>query len=166
VVVREALRGWQVGLEALEHWSSDLLGAEDSEELLFSDELPPEVASAKSLRINGEEVAVAGVDPGRRAVRVLGGAKKRRGVLLQAGANWIGELRFWWEEQQLHLLPRPYKKSYAILAAIDDYDRAKDPRRRGRTGFSALQVMVAQAEELKKVLLGHGFPQREHRHSL
>jgi Caspase domain len=103
--------------------------------------------------VNGQEVPVQRVDPERRTVRLLGA-----GSVLRQGANAIGDLRFWLEEQRLSLLPRPYPRSYAVLVAIDDYGRTRDPRRRGSTGFAPLESMVARAEELQKTLLRIGFP--------
>ena len=52
----------------------------------------------------------------------------------------------------------PYHSSYAIIAAIDDYDRVNDKHHRGKTGYTSLTHMVDRAEELRGVLLKLGFP--------
>ena len=68
---------------------------------------------------------------------------------------------YWREENQLQQFIEPYKKSRAILVAIDDYARKKDAKKRGPTKFKALTNMVAQAEALRKELISLGFQETD-----
>jgi hypothetical protein len=63
----------------------------------------------------------------------------------------------WREERRLIAFEHPYKRSVAIIVAIDDYERKTDARRRGPTGFGQLGSMRSGAEQLKQNLLRLGF---------
>ena len=106
-----------------------------------------------SLKLNGKPHNVAAVDADSRLVTLLGDDS-----ILKPGMNFLETqlalFRFWNEEQKLSAFAEPYKKSFAIIAAIDDYDRVKDPAKRGPTGYD----MRKRAEELRAVLLDQGFP--------
>jgi hypothetical protein len=137
----------------------DLAMSGQRSEVTFSDGIPPEILAADQLRVNGHEVGIAPGAPGRDSIQLLGGSAE---VLLHKGTNLLEaqgtQLRFWWEGQKLQRLPAPYSRSYAILAAIDDYDRAKDARRRGPTGYRSLDSMIARSEQLRATLVKVGFP--------
>ena len=48
------------------------------------------------------------------------------------------KLWLWYEDKTLKRYELPYKKSFAIIVAIDDYNRSSDPMRRGQTGYRPL----------------------------
>jgi uncharacterized caspase-like protein len=83
--------------------------------------------------------------------------------LINAGINvlTIGRQQFylWKVGASLKAFRNPYQNSRAIIVAIDDYDRKKDPLKRGPTGFSKLTGMVDNAKKLKSVLVSLGFPE-------
>ncbi len=125
----------------------------DSVELVFAEGPPPALLTAQQVQINDFQVRVSvGED---KSLRFLGPSD-----YLKQGLNWFEargqQMRFWYEEQKLLRVPEPYPNRYAILVAIDDYERKKDPRR-GPTGFDGLTDMVARSEELKSALLEIGF---------
>ncbi|MCI0559150.1 MAG: caspase family protein [Nitrososphaera sp.] len=60
-------------------------------------------------------------------------------------------------DDKLKLLQEPYRRSRAIIVAINDYDRKHDKLHRGATGLRPLEQMVSDAEQLAKVLTGLGF---------
>ncbi|TBG75764.1 caspase family protein (plasmid) [Rhizobium leguminosarum] len=78
--------------------------------------------------------------------------------LLQIGAETY---QLWRSKQALRAFREPYKNSYAMLVAIDDYDRSEDKLHRKATGFPKLGDMVSQSDALADVLVQLGFP-RDH----
>lgn len=74
--------------------------------------------------------------------------------LLKIGAQ---RYHLWKAAWSLKAFREPYRRSAAIIVAIDDYVRGSDPRKRRATGFQQLTHMVARAEELKLTLMGLGF---------
>ncbi len=109
------------------------------------------------LKINGQELP-ARLDASR-SVLTLGDSDVN---YFRQGLNSIesaaGKLLYWREENHLTAFKVPYKSSFAILAAIDDYDRLQDSLHRSKTGFHQLSGMVARTEELKTALMNVGFP--------
>jgi hypothetical protein len=67
----------------------------------------------------------------------------------------------WLEARKLAAYETPYKHSYAVVVAIDDYDRKHDPNHRPPTGYPALSAMVSNAKTLVETLQKLGF-EREH----
>jgi len=67
---------------------------------------------------------------------------------------------FWMEERKLTVYQNPYRNSYAVVVAIDDYDRKQDAHYGGPTGYHALSGMVAGARALTDVLVELGFPKK------
>jgi uncharacterized caspase-like protein len=65
----------------------------------------------------------------------------------------------WYEERRLQVFEAPYQNSFAVIAAIDDYDRLKDAEARGPTGYPPLTNMVPYAKRLKQALIQLGFPE-------
>ena len=110
------------------------------------------LAASGNVLLNGSEVEVKVAEGSR--VSLLGDGPN-------PGINVIqtvkGRLLAWYENRTLAVFEHPYKNSYAVIVAIDDYERKKDPRRRGPTGFRQLGQMVSWAEKLKATLLQHGF---------
>ncbi|WP_245484490.1 caspase family protein [Rhizobium leguminosarum] len=76
--------------------------------------------------------------------------------LLQIGAETY---QLWRSKRALRAFKEPYKDSYAVLVAIDDYDRRDDKLHRKATGFPQLSEMVSQSDALANVLARLGFPQ-------
>lgn len=136
----------------------DYVGGPEAEavEIAFGGELPPEVLEASEIQINQERLQVVDVDPEKKTFKLLGDPG-----ILKRGTNWIASLddrwRFWWQDGKLHRMPNPYERSYAILVAIDDYDRLKDPKLHP-TGLDPLGKMVPGAQKLKAALMRLGFP--------
>ena len=117
-------------------------------------------AGNTNVKINGSSVTVI-VDHDR-SVLSLG---KTDYNLFRQGLNVIEtanrRLVYWREENNLFEFSSPYKLSYAIIVAIDDYDRTRDIEKRGPTGFHQLTGMVERADELADVLTQIGFS-KEH----
>ncbi|MGY8669296.1 caspase family protein [Bradyrhizobium sp. UFLA05-109] len=82
--------------------------------------------------------------------------------LVRKGLNLltIGRQQYylWRVGESLKAFKNPYQNSRAIIVAIDDYERRKDPLKRGPTPFPALSGMVKNAESLKAALISLGFP--------
>ncbi len=136
--------------------------------IAFEQKIPTEWSGTDQLIINGNKVNVHRLDLHKNIIEVtpLGGNGSKG--IISKGLNFIGSLLsdtresflFWKEKRKLKRFVKPYKYSHAILVAIDDYDRRKDPKKRGKTGFKDFQGdMVKKAEQLKNILLFLGFPQ-------
>ncbi len=121
-----------------------------------STDIPEEFKSNTRLKLNGKEHALVNVDREKRLLTFLGDddALLQGLNLLEGSAR---QFKFWNEEKVLSAFEDPYKKSYAVIVAIDDYERASDVRKRGKTGFSSLTGMVDRAKELVSALREVGF---------
>jgi hypothetical protein len=115
------------------------------------------LAEDHQVKINGIETTVTSVDKSARIVSFLGNQSMfQRGLnLIDTGAK---KIIYWKEEAGLSRFENPYGTSYAIIAAIDDYDRKTDPESRGPTGYKSLGNMVERAEQLRATLIERGFP--------
>ncbi len=148
------------------HWSHNiaraklaLLGAplqsrntaddNDSFVLSLHDELPSTLMSSSSLVLNHSSYKITSIDQNTKAVKVLGSPN---GIL--PGLNFLGNIPVWYENRELWKFKEPYRSSYAIIAAIDDYDKLPS----GSRQYDHLDHMVDKATELKTVLLNLGFP--------
>jgi hypothetical protein len=133
--------------------------------------LPEGISDQSSVTVNGKLQQIVRIDPARRIVTLLGDDDSlRKGLNVmeilraaaaaprQAAAALSRRFIFWNEERSLTAFQDPYRHSYAIIVAIDDYDRASDPQRRGPTGYPGLKNMRERAEELRSVLGDLGFP--------
>jgi hypothetical protein len=134
-----------------------LSGAPQRQRICFESIVPPEIMGQKTLLVNGTEIEINGVAGAGGEVYYLG-----KENILERGLNLItakgSEFRFWLEENKLKAYTLPYAKSYAIIVAIDDYDRSNDPERRGPTRYRRLSFMVEHAKRLVSALEGLGFP--------
>jgi len=110
------------------------------------------LAGKAHVKLNGVDTPVE-VDVKDNTVKFLGDSAD-----LQQGLNIIDSTRFWLEERKLQAYESPYKNSYAIVVAISDYARTKDPRKRGKTGFAEVPQMVPEAKKLIATLQRVGFP--------
>ena len=114
-----------------------------------------ESVEAGTIKVNGKSHRVANVQKQGQIVTLLG----EKSAFLK-GLNELDiealRIQVWNEEAKLERFDNPYKKSYAIIAAIDAYDRAEDPLVTKK--FEKLDGMVARAEELVDVLVSLGFP--------
>ena len=121
----------------------------------FDGGLPAELNRAPHVSLNGTPATIEDIN--QNEVTFLGIDPE----LLQNGINILStpkrEYLYWLEKQRLRRFETPYKRSYAVLIAIDDYDRERDPKR-GPTGYRQLSMMVQHAEELRKLLETLGFP--------
>ncbi len=126
----------------------------------YEGKLPTPLESPEDLTINGQPFRVESIDVGARTVTLLGN-EKALGSGVDSFQTKAGTWTFWYENRTLKSFSQPYKDSYAILVAIDDYDRRFDKLGRGPTGFRQLANMVNRADELADVLVNVGFD-REH----
>jgi HEAT repeat protein len=126
------------------------------QKLPFAAPVPSELIGVNSLSLNGNKIVVSGL-VGDTNLYYLGSQN-----FLQEGLNVIATARkrflFWSEEKKLKQFASPYSRSYAIIVAIDDYDRKNDPVRHDPSGYPHLSFMVEHAKTLATELQGLGFP--------
>jgi hypothetical protein len=113
--------------------------------------------SLQDLRINGKAVKKSKFDKEAGIIFL----SNEGDSLLQRGINLMEVAKkqyvVWREKDTLKQFSIPYRRSRAILVAIDDYERKQDKQRRGPTGLQGLGDMVEKAKLLKKTLVGLGF---------
>lgn len=113
--------------------------------------------SAALERVNGQQVTSARFDKNRRLLTLSDKDKS----LLQSGINVFqttaGEISLWLEKRKLRKFQQPYGRSRAVIVAIDDYGRMKDPKARDPSGLAPLGEMVSGAQRLKQTLMRVGF---------
>ena len=124
--------------------------------LELDDELPGELVGGGEIEINGQ-IAKLSFSQDRKVAFLGDGIKPKEGMIRLVPSNLKREFRGWIEKNKLRLFQDTYRKSYAIIIAIDDYRRTKNPQQ-GPTGFDPLAGMVAQAGELRNQLISLGFP--------
>ena len=133
--------------------------------LEFTDGIPDSLVRDGAFLINQNEVAVRSVERGSNAITVLG--DNTATALVHDGINILAQktdgvrqqFQYWSDARKLTEFANPYKNSYAVISAIDDYDRERDPLHRGKTGFRSLKgTMVKGANDLKIALENLGFP--------
>ncbi|GAK50717.1 periplasmic protein TonB [Candidatus Moduliflexus flocculans] len=138
-------------------------GMNKSVRITFDKQIPREFLNASELIINAQRVNVQQINRNDNSldIQYLGNSTD----IMKLGVNHISlptelydKALFWYENYKLRPFSEPYRKSYAILVAIDDYERKNDPQHRGDMGFRALELMVSNAEKLKDVLSRRGFP--------
>ena len=66
-------------------------------------------------------------------------------------------MTFWLENRKLARFELPYRKSYAVVIAVGDDERRKQPGA-PQTGYESVPGMVERAQQLVKVLTQLGFP--------
>jgi hypothetical protein len=122
------------------------------------------ISDQSAVMLNGKRQQITEVNRSRRIVTLLGDdALLSKGLNVFTVLSKMGEAAnrrflFWNEERVLTAFEEPYPKSYAIIVAIDDYDRRDDPQHRGPTGYPQLANMRERAEELRSTLMNIGFP--------
>jgi hypothetical protein len=122
----------------------------------YDGEWPAALASSDRLELNGYPFHIGDIDTTNRTITLLG-EEKAISPGLQRFVSNSRSWTFWYENNKLQYFSQPYKSSYAIIVAIDDYDRKNDPLRRGPTGVRALSHMVERATELRNTLEESGF---------
>ncbi len=153
ITVLKASRAYEVDVAALNHVADSLANtpSETPGELAPDPDVAALFSSPGSLLLNGSPVE-AKVENGR--VTLLG-EKPAAGLnIFQKGEQ---RLLAWYESRSLTAFEHPYKNSYAVIVAVDNYERKGDSRGRGPTGFGPLGQMVASAERLKAALVQRGF---------
>jgi len=106
----------------------------------------------KTVKINRSSYQVSTVDFQKSTVTLLGSGSLPTGLnIFETAAQ---RFALWNEERRLQAFDQPYAKSYAIIAAIDDYDRVKGGF------FKQLTGMVDRAKELRNILITVGFPEQ------
>jgi hypothetical protein len=127
--------------------------------VIFPLGVPSDIAASNSVKLNERELTVATIDPNKNSVTLLGNDDPS---LLPRGLNVIQTLHnqyvLWKQDRALEAFDQPYKTSFAVVAAIDDYYRSGDTLRRGPTGYAELENMVETARKLKSELIKLGFP--------
>jgi hypothetical protein len=130
---------------------------ESFQTFVMAGSVPSGLGSSGTVKINGIDVA-ASVDSANGTIS-LGNTNQS---IFRQGLNLIEmsqqKFFYWREQDRLSAFQIPYKMSYAVLVAIDDYDRMKDPHHRGRTGYHELSGMVDRSKELRDALVNVGFP--------
>ena len=99
-----------------------------------------------SIEINGREMKVEGVDPQSGVVTLLGDDVN----VMRKGLNVIGsgldQVTYFWEERRLRKFATPYPTSFAIIAAIDDYQRTKHYRNSDQRGWMTFRTWSSGAK--------------------
>jgi YVTN family beta-propeller protein len=156
-IVAKAAR---VDATTITHEGNSLKPGPNAFMLTFESSIPDKIAVGSSISINDVDYEIATIAAPSKSISILG---KGNGLL--SGVNSLkifGQtLTYWYESNRLRSLPGSYfrpESSYAIIAAIDDYDRKRDAKRRGPTGYEELSHMVENAQQLRQVLLMLGFP--------
>jgi Caspase domain len=135
-------------------------------DIQFAETIPDQLMFEKELQFNDWNVQVQTVNRLQNTMTVLGPDTPdffRRGLntFAQKGENLKEAILFWREKQELERFKEPYRNSFAIIAAIDDYDRVRDKEHRGKTKLQPLGgMMVKDAKELKETLMTVGFPEK------
>ncbi|HEX5757789.1 MAG TPA: caspase family protein [Thermoanaerobaculia bacterium] len=143
------------------------IGLQDAVSFVIETELPNDALSGARIAFNGIPTVLTRVGDRSYSLNFLGAKGK-----IEAGLNVIDiaaktataareRLLLFAECGVLKPVVVPYDRSYAVIAAIDDYDRTRDPAQRRPTGYQRLRGMVDRAEELRRVLERLGFP-RQH----
>ncbi len=103
---------------------------------------------SSTIKLNGKNVSITKMPDG---IKFMGD-----GAELTDGLNIFDSLRVkytvWLEDKVLRSFKNPYKKSYAVIVAIDQYKN---------TGYEKLGNMVKKAVELEKQLVKQGFPKEK-----
>ncbi|MBF0465510.1 MAG: caspase family protein, partial [Nitrospirae bacterium] len=83
-------------------------------------------------------------------------------TIFKNGLNQIPAyaMSLWYKgkNKKLEIFENPYKNSYALIIAVDDYERRNDTLKRKGTGFKQLGFMVSNGKKLKNTLKELGFP--------
>jgi len=129
----------------------------EERKVIFENEIPKEFVNEQNLIVNGARLSISKVDIAKQVIYLSGDND-----FLKRGLNYIESkvkcLSFWFEERKLKKFKAPYERSYAIIAAINDYGRVRDAKGRGSTGYRNLDFMVEEAKELGNTLEKLGFP--------
>lgn len=109
-----------------------------------------DIQKGQSVKLNGHVREIVKVDSATRTITL---SANRESLLpglniLESAAGW---LTFWNEGRNLAPFEQPYHHSFAIIAAIDRYDRVGG-------NFPRLDGMVSRAKELREALIAVGFP--------
>jgi tetratricopeptide (TPR) repeat protein len=133
--------------------------AEDIE-IKFSPTVPSNFVVGLDVMIRGEPFSVVSIDRDHNTV-ILRPRKQQEKLTLGSGLAPIVYLtnvaKYWVENRTLTEFAEPYKRSYAIIVAIDRYDRpgyALGPV----PAYGKLDDMVTSAKALINVLIEDGFP--------
>jgi hypothetical protein len=104
-------------------------------------------------RINGTEVTELAVDADRRELQYLGNSGPfADGLNIFERVSVRTRIALWLEDGLIRQFENPYRSSYAIVAAIDEYESLVP-------GYENLGKMVNNANVLRDVLIRKGFPE-------
>jgi len=127
--------------------------------VFFDLPLPDDISTSDKLVINGTSVKVDLAHSAQDKLVLLGNGNG----LIGRGMTYLETAKhqylYWRESEKLQRFQNPYNTSFAVLVAIDDYDRTNDPLHRGKTGYEPRGFMVQRAEELHASLKRLGFPE-------
>jgi len=106
-----------------------------------------------NLLINGQKIVI---EKGSNSIKFLGSTQKeifKNGVnIIESVLSTTKKIRekiyVWYESNRIEHFQKPYKNSYAIIVAIDDYKL---------TEFCSLKTMISNAKKLKNTLMNVGF---------
>lgn len=124
----------------------------------FDQDLPPDTFSPAGLEINGAKPSNIAMTADGHAVQFLGPVQP-----VHDGLNVLRSAKIttyvWLEDRVIRGFDPPYKNSYAIIAAIDQYGKLS-PANSGRSQYHELGGMVANAKILADMLEKSGFPKQ------
>ncbi|MDM0118074.1 caspase family protein [Variovorax sp. J22R133] len=120
------------------------------------EELGLAIASQPTMSLAGQRLDVQKMQD-QQVTFLSNSSNLKQGLNLTSG-NLGQRVGVWVEDNRLTLFPPTYGKSFAIIAVVEDYDRAKDPLKRGATGYKAVTGLREQAAKLRETLIGLGFP--------
>jgi uncharacterized caspase-like protein len=132
----------------------------------FESEIPEDITKAEKIEINRSQFKILKINKDLHTVSVEFLDETEGDTILRQGLNTFTSLLagaeknylLWKEGAKLQKFSIPYKNSHALLVAIDDYERRKDPEKRGKTPFRPLDFMVEHSNKLKETLERLGFP--------
>jgi hypothetical protein len=119
--------------------------------------LNPEVFETPGLHVNGSELPKFFLTPDRHGLKYLGDRQP-----LQQGLNILRAAKatthVWLEDNVVRRFEQPYKRSYAVIAAIDDYENVGRRASVARSQYRSLGRMADKAGVLADTLERTGFP--------
>ncbi|MBF0536352.1 MAG: caspase family protein [Nitrospirae bacterium] len=114
------------------------------------------------INVNGNTLKKKSIDNATISYSVNSEKQTPKETIFKNGLNQIPgyAMSLWYKgkNKKLEIFENPYKNSYALIIAVDDYERRNDTLKRKGTGFKQLGFMVSNGKKLKNTLKELGFP--------